>query len=259
MKQQKMEDLILYEDENLIILNKPAGVSSVADRDTTHPDLLSLLRERIPGARLCHRIDRETSGVTVAARVFPAFRVLAEQFRRRQVRIIYHAVVWGKADFDEKTIDLPLRTVPATHRPSGHTNPEPVSGFRAVCDSRRGRPARTVVTVLSSSRRFSLLDCRPVTGRVHQIRAHLAKEGFPILNDPLYRGPPPFLSEIKRGYRPSGDEPEKPLISRVALHAAAIRFELFGQEHAFQAPYPRDFAALLKTLSKYDGLVIPSA
>jgi 23S rRNA pseudouridine955/2504/2580 synthase len=259
MKQQKFEDLILYEDENLIVLNKPAGLSSVAERDTTRSDLLSLLRAKVPGARLCHRLDRETSGVIVAARVFPAFRVLAEQFRRRQVHKVYHAVVWGKAGFEEKTIDLPLRTVPVTFKPIGHDARESVAGFRAVCDSRRGRPSQTIVTAISTSRRFSLVECRPITGRMHQIRAHLAKEGFPVVSDPLYRGAAPFLSEIKRGYRASGDEPERPLISRVALHAVSIQFELFGQAHAVEAPYPKDFTALLKILSRYDGLVIPSA
>ena len=258
MKEPRIDEMILHEDENLIVLAKPAGLASTAERNEGRVNLLALLRARNPGARLCHRIDRETSGVMIAAKTFSAYRVLAELFRRRQVSKVYHAVVWGRTAFDEHAIALPLRTVAGTFRPAGQAKGEPVSTFRAVVDaSRRGRPSRTIVTTLSASRRFSLLECRPLTGRMHQIRIHLSREGFPILCDPLYRGAPPFLSEIKRGYRRSGEDEERPLIRRVALHARSIGFELFGEERLFEAPYPKDFAALLKALSKYDGLVTP--
>ncbi len=247
--------MLLYEDDNLIIINKPAGLASTDERDPSRPSLLSLLRARTPGTRLCHRIDRETSGVIVAAKLFPAYRILAEQFRRRLIRKVYHAVVWGRASFSGETIDHPLRTIASTYVPF-HLEGEdasPVSTFRAVLDIRRGRPSQTVVTTLSTSHHFSLVECRPVTGRMHQIRAHLSREGFPVVCDPLYRGAAAYLSELKRSYRHSGEGPERPLISRVALHACAISFALFDREYAFEAPYPKDFTVLLKTLAKYDG------
>ncbi|HUX11781.1 MAG TPA: pseudouridine synthase [Spirochaetia bacterium] len=255
MKQFRIDDMLLYEDDDIIIINKPAGLASADERDTSRPSLLGLLRARNPGTRLCHRIDRETSGVIVAAKHFPVHRVLAEQFRRRQVRKIYHALVWGRAAFAGETIEHPLRTISSVYVPFHLDGEEvsPVSTFRAVLDTRRGRPSQTIVTTLSTSRHFSLVECRPVTGRMHQIRAHLSREGYPVVCDPLYRGAAAYLSELKRGYRHSGEGPERPLISRVALHACAISFELFDRKYTFEAPYPKDFAALLKTLAKYDG------
>ena len=253
MKHVDIHELLIHEDDDLIIVNKPAGLSSIDERDQTQPSLLRLLKEYSDGVRLCHRIDRETSGVIVAAKHFPAYRHLAEQFRKREVTKIYHAVVWGRPSFQEESIDLPLRTISVKYAP-GDDEGDRVASFRSVVDStRRGRPSQTIVTTIAVSRHTSLVACRPVTGRMHQIRAHLSKSGHPLVGDPLYRGKFLLLSSLKRGYRPGGEE-ERPVISRCALHARSITFSLFGVERSFEAPYPRDFATLLKVLTKYDEL-----
>lgn len=257
MSRIRFRDLVLFEDEHLIALDKPPSLSSLDVRGVdsgtapSQPSLLRILRSEIPTAKLCHRIDRETTGVVICAKDGETFRRVNELFRTRNVQKVYHAVVWGRAELSDTVREDPLLTVQTrSRRPDGRK----VVSFKAVIDNRHGKRSATRLRTLAAGRHFSLVECRPITGRLHQIRAHLAAAGYPIMSDTLYGGEPAFLSGIKRGYRPAADEEERPLISRVALHAMEVRFTLDKREISVTAPYPKDFSAVVKTLSKYDAL-----
>jgi len=101
---------------------------------------------------------------------------------------------------------------------------------------------------------FTLVECKPITGRMHQIRIHLATQHAAIVGDDMYRGKPVYLSQIKkRGYTLSKDEEEQPIMKRFALHSKRVNFKIDGKEYAFEAEYPKDFATLLKQLEKFDS------
>lgn len=227
--------MLLYGDDHYLIINKPPIISSLEDR-TDPVTIIGLARQHDPGAQLCHRLDKETSGVMVIARDPEAYRHMSIQLERRKVEKVYHALVDGLHDFREKTIDLPIT----------------VSGSGAVrVDRKEGKQAITVVNTLLVYRKHSLVSCRLITGRMHQIRVHLSSMDAPVTGDALYGGQPFYLSSIKRGYQTGRGREEKPLIQRVALHARSIRFQFpDGQKHTFEAPYPKDFKALLNQLDK---------
>lgn len=227
--------LILYEDDDYVVVNKPAFVSTLDDR---HFDLniMALARGYTENAQVGHRLDKETSGVLVIAKNPEAYRSLSIQFEKRRVHKIYHAVCDGIHDFRDLKIADPLY----------------ISSKGVVkVDRQRGKDALTIVNTLKAFSKHTLVSCAPVTGRMHQIRVHLAGQGASISGDTQYGGKPFYLSAIKRNYNLKKDTEELPLIKRVALHAYSIGFELLnGQPVRVEAPYPKDFAVVLKQLEK---------
>ncbi|MCC5920846.1 MAG: RNA pseudouridine synthase [Cyclobacteriaceae bacterium] len=237
MKIPKFQDIILFENDDYIILNKPSGFPVLEDRNLppSH-NLLSLIRQERPDAQVAHRLDKETSGALVVAKHAEAYRNSSIQFEKRQVEKEYHAVVEGLQEYENRKIDIPLRT----------TN----KGI-AVKDYQGGKRSETIVSSLAAYRRHTLVKCHPITGRMHQIRVHLALIGAPIAGDEMYGGQWVYLSELKRRFNLKQGEEERPLMQRVALHAYAIKMKgLAGDEISAQAPYPKDFAVLLKQLEK---------
>ncbi len=236
MSRFDFRNLIIFENQNYLIINKPAGLTTLADRNNSQ-NILALARKLDPHLQTCHRLDKETSGVMVLARNPEAYRFLAMQFEDRTVDKIYYAVVDGLHNFQDKVIDVPLMS----NR----------SGVTKV-SMRHGKESKTIVTTLQTFRWHSLLECKPVTGRMHQIRAHLAHLGAPVVGDKHYRGKTLYLSSVKKNYRPKKYQLELPLIKRPPLHAFRINFEnTDGQQIIQEAPYPKDFAVLLKQLSMH--------
>ncbi|MCS7055176.1 MAG: RluA family pseudouridine synthase [Thermoflexales bacterium] len=231
---------VLYEDDDLIAVNKPAGVTTA--HDAARPDeldLQALLEARFGRLWLVHRLDRDTSGIIVFARNEVAHRALSEQFEGRGVTKIYHALLVGNPTWTERTADIPLR-VDGDRR------------HRTVVDVVCGKPAVTHFRVFQRLKRYALAEAIPETGRTHQIRVHAASLGHPIAADELYGdGKPIFLSQLKRDYRPSNSE-ELPLIGRVALHARRLKLThpLTGAALDLLAPYAKDFNAAVKQLEK---------
>ena len=132
--------------------------------------------------RLCHRLDKETSGILLLAKSDEAYREMAIKFEKREVEKRYHAVVNANVNVKDQEILLPLsQTRKGT----------------AVVDRKEGKPSQTIVSTLKNFRHFTLLECKPITGRLHQIRVHLASQNLPIVADTLYQGKMPYLSDIK--------------------------------------------------------------
>jgi 23S rRNA pseudouridine955/2504/2580 synthase/23S rRNA pseudouridine1911/1915/1917 synthase len=249
---------IVYEDEALIVINKPAGLLAIPDRFNSElPSVRALLTERMGEVFIVHRIDRDTSGLLVAAKTAEAHRFLSEQFEARSVRKFYHAVVQGVVDVQHIQSMQQKETTPteaAIMNIDIPLMPDPVrKGL--MMPSVRGKESLTRVRLLERFRMATLLECELITGRQHQIRVHCAALGHPLLVDPEYGSSGEFLlSTIKRKYSMSKhQQQERPLITRLTLHAARLEFmhPLTNTALVAEAPYPKDFKALLQTLRKY--------
>lgn len=236
MKQPSLKDLIIFENEHYLVLNKPAFVATLNDRNDPN-NLLDWVRELVPDAQACHRLDKETSGCIAFAKNPEAYRHLAIQFEKRKVQKVYHAIADGLHEFREERVVLPILQL---------------NNGLVVINRQEGKAAETIFTTLEAYRAHTLVECRPVTGRMHQIRIHLKSLNAPISGDDSYGGKPLLLSEIKRNYNLKKDAEEQPLIKRVALHAFALAFEnVDGSPLQVEAPYFKDFAVALKQLRKY--------
>ena len=231
----------IYADNDLVVLNKRSGILIAADRYNPEAPRLDLLaQEEFGKLYAVHRIDKDTSGLIVYARNQEAQRNLSMQFEKRQVKKVYHALVYGHPLWESLTVDLPLL-------PDGDPR------HRTIVNKRFGKKSVTDFRLIGSCGQFSWIEAKPETGRTHQIRVHLAEKGFSIVCDPLYGGnqKPVRLSEIKRKWNGDADE-ERPLLSRLALHAYKITFThpTTGEEVSFTADYPRDMEAVRKQLAK---------
>ncbi len=234
LKGKQFTDLIVYEDPDFVVINKPPFVSTLEDRNDSQ-NILNLARQYVQEARVCHRLDKETSGLLVIAKHLDAYRYFSKLLEQRDVHKFYHAIVAGRHEIDEEEIDYPIYT----------------TSSRSRVDTRQGKPSITLIKTLHIYKAHTLLACMPFTGRMHQIRVHLAHVGLPICGDGLYGGDPIYLSEIKRGYKTGKFVEERPLMPRMTLHAQRLIFEApEGKKMQLEAPYPKDFAATLNQFAK---------
>ena len=240
MKPINFKDIILFEDDNLFVVNKPPFLATLDERNNYEPSLIRLAKEYFPEAQICHRLDKETSGALIIAKNPETYRSVSMQFEHRKVEKIYHAVIEGTHQFKELDINLPIL----------NEGKEKVKISRA-----QGKRAETQFTSIKFFRHFTLVECKPLTGRMHQIRIHLATQRAVIAGDESYGGKPPMLSLIKKkNYKLSEEEEEQPIIKRFALHAYQVSFvDPTGVAVCIHAPYPKDFAAFLKLLERYDS------
>jgi len=223
---------ILYEDEDVVAVNKPAGMVVHAGAGRCSGTLVNALLARFgalstlggelrPG--IVHRLDRLTSGVILVARNDAAHRFLAEQFAARQVEKIYLALVHGEVKAEAGRIGKPIAR-------------DPVRRTRMTARLGYGRAAETEYRVLKRFRGYTLLEVKIGTGRTHQIRVHLSSLGHPVVGDRLYGAPA----------RP----PERPPLERIFLHAWRVRFESpsTGLPVEVTAPLPAELEAWLEGL-----------
>lgn len=230
---------ILAEQDDLLAVNKPAGLLSIAGREPEEDDLRRILEQRYERIFTVHRLDRQTSGVMLFARTGEAHRYYSGIFERHETEKYYLGLVLGKPASSRGTVEAPI----AAHR----SRP----GLMVVHP--RGKPARTDFEVLNTWGRFSWLRFRIHTGRTHQIRLHMKYLGHPIICDDTYGdGQPLFLKVIKHGYKPSSREGERPLLGRLGLHAERLVFTDFaGNARDIRADLPKDLRATLQQLQKW--------
>lgn len=245
---------ILFEDADLLAINKPAGLLVARDRwDKRKENLMGLLlagiRDRKGWAREAgidylanvHRLDRDTSGVLLLAKSKPALVNLVRQFNQRTPRKHYVALAHGALPEEQVTVDLPIA-------------PHPASPGLSIIDRRGGKAAHTILTVLERYAGFSLVRAEILTGRHHQIRVHLQSLRCPVVGDADYGGKPLLLSRLKRGYKMK-PEGERPLIARPALHAERVELAqpTSGAPLRIEAPWPNDLEVAVKYLRKFAG------
>ena len=235
---------VLFEDDDLIIVNKPSGVLVIPDRfDTTIPSLNKLLEERC-GQKIwvVHRLDRETSGAIVFAKSELSHRYLSMLFMEREVNKFYAGIVIGVPVPAEGRIESPIAEHPA------------VKGKMTV--AKRGKDSVTDYKVVEQWPLYALLQFQLHTGRTHQIRVHMAEIGHPLVCDDLYGDGKPFLlSTVKKRYNMGKNEEfEKPLLSRLALHAYKLEFaKEDGTAISVESPLPKDMAAMVNQLNKWSA------
>jgi RluA family pseudouridine synthase len=243
----------LFEDQHLLALDKPSGLPTSPDRyDPQRPSLMVLLhrdiarraawvqQRQITCLANAHWLDFETTGVLMLAKDKPTLVALANQFGSNQPLESYLALVQG-------TPASPAFEVAAK------LAPHPVKLGLMRVDARHGKQARTSFAVLERFRGYTLLQCQPWTGRTHQIRVHLRASGLSIVGDMLYGGSPLLLSSLKRGYRLKPGQTERPLLSRVTLHAEQLQLDhpTDASPVTITAPWPKDLSVAVKYLRRY--------
>ncbi|WP_280154631.1 RluA family pseudouridine synthase [Piscinibacter sp. XHJ-5] len=227
---------VVYEDDQLVAVDKPAGVAVHGGSGVSF-GVIEQLRQARPQARfleLVHRLDKETSGLLLLAKKRSALTALQDQFRSRETGKTYAALVQGAWPASKKVIDVPLHKFLTAE------------GERRVrtSDPEQGRRSITLVKVAKRFAGFTLLDVTIKTGRTHQIRVHLAHEGHPIAGDEKY-GDFALNKALARGEALPGRR-----FDRMFLHARLLRFEhpASGETIELEAPLPSDFQALLEVL-----------
>ena len=236
MKLPDFQDLILFEDEDYIVINKPPFLATLDERFGGAPNILRLAREQYDDVQACHRLDKETSGSLALAKNPAAYRHLAMQFEDRKVKKVYHAAAWGVHEYEGLRVERSIETTP--------------KGKARLAF--KGKPAVTLVRTLETYAKHTLLECQPITGRMHQIRLHLAYLQAPIIGDTMYGGEEFSLSSLKKKFNMKEGEEEQPFIKRFALHAASLTFaKMDGESITVEAPYPKDFRVLVDTLRQY--------
>lgn len=231
----------IYEDDNLVIVNKPAGMLVIPDRfDTTLPSLNQVLEQQYGHHMyVVHRLDRGTSGVICFAKNEEAHKYMSALFREHRVEKYYTGLVNG-------------RVIPGTGTIEAAIIEHPTKKGKMVT-SKKGKASRTDYTVLEQWPLYSLVQFRIYTGRTHQIRVHMQSIGHPIVCDELYGDGKPFLlSAVKKKYNAGKFEEERPLLNRLALHASRLVFAgMDGKEIIAEAPLPKDVAACVNQLNKW--------
>jgi 23S rRNA-/tRNA-specific pseudouridylate synthase len=267
---------VLYEDEHLLALAKPAGMLTSPNRNAgDQPSLMALLHAGVTAGKPwaaerhltylanVHRLDPETSGVLLLARSKPALMKLASFLGSEQPCQKYLVLVQGTPAEDRFEVDAKLAAVSVPQSLGGDPPPpdpgepgqsSPDTMPKAYVDSRHGKRARSVFLVRERFPRWTLLECQPLTTRPHQLRAHLRYVRLPIAGDSLYGGRSLWLSRLKPGYRLKPKHTERPLLGQPLLHLAELTFPhpVTGQPVTVTAPLlPKDLEVALKYLRRY--------
>lgn len=238
----KIKLKIIFQDENLIVIDKPAGMQVHPDDSEKENTLVNYLLAEFPEIKnihddsknglmrpgIVHRLDKDTSGVMIVARNQKTFLELKRQFQDKEIEKKYQAIVIGVPNPEEGVIEKPLARSTDYRR-------------QVIAGKKTKTKIREAVTFYKTSKifgdKFALLEVAPKTGRMHQIRVHLTSIGHPIVGDKKY-----FLKNIKR----------REEVERQLLHSASIKFSLFGKKYEFNSKLPEDFEEFLKKAAFLD-------
>jgi len=230
---------IIYQDKNIVVVNKPAGISVHPNDVEKENTLVNALVASFPEIKnindgsvggwmrpgIVHRLDKDTSGAIVVAKNKKTFTEFKRKFAQREIEKNYVAVVYGHLEKNSGVVDAPIaRSASFKKQKIAHGKIKGTS-----------RPAVTEYKLLKRYGDFDFVEALPKTGRMHQIRVHLAYLGNPIVGDAKYKR--------KNLTKPGG-------VTRQLLHAQKLKFELFGKEFSFQAPLPVDFQHFLDEIGK---------
>ncbi len=235
----KTAGAIIFENEEFVAINKPAGVLSIPDRMQSGSSLKDMLLEKYGSIFTVHRLDKETSGIIIFAKTETAHKFFSQLFETRNAEKFYIALVHGILQNKTGSIDAPIMEHPV------------LKGQMVV--NRNGKQSVTGYEVMEEMGKYSLVKFQLHTGRTHQIRVHAKNIGHPVACDPLYGdGKPILLSSIKKKYKLSKhDDDERPMLNRVALHSYELKFtDAKGQVHDLFAALPKDMRALVSQLKK---------
>jgi 23S rRNA pseudouridine1911/1915/1917 synthase len=249
LKNPNLKIQIIYQDENIIVVDKPAGIAVHPSKSSENNTLVNWLIAKFPEVKevidspshmrdiyqvyttdpklrpgIVHRLDKNTSGVMVIARNLKSFEELKKLFKEHKVEKKYLALVYGILENKKSVIEKPIAR-------AGNYKKQTIAGRKTKT---KIREAVTEYEVLKEFNNYSLLKVIPKTGRMHQIRVHLFSIGHPVAGDKLYK--------LKKNSRLSIEIP------RQMLHAEQIKFKLFGKKYFFSAPMPKDFQETQKSL-----------
>jgi len=248
---------VLFEDDALLAIDKPSGLLVSPDRyDPRRPNIMKLFHRDIArGAKWvqergltylanAHRLDFETSGVLLLTKTKPALINVANQFGAEQTRKTYLAIVEGTPEKD-------------TFDDNAKLGPHPTRLGYVRIDEKHGKKSYTAFEVAEKFSGYTLMRCKPRTGRTHQIRVHLLHRHLPICGDTLYDGHPLLLSSLKKNFRLKPGHTENPLLRRVALHAheLIVAHPTTGADAVIQSPLPHDMEVALKFLRRHAAAV----
>ena len=242
----RIPDILIFECDDFIVLNKPSGLLSIPDREGKEISLKKILQEKYKEIFTVHRLDKGTSGLIIFAKNETAHKFLSLQFvpmdfagENRNIEKNYFGLIIGSPLRKQGAIDSPIMEHPVK------------KGLMIV--NRKGKASLTDYEVLEEFGIYSWMRFRIHTGRTHQIRVHMKDLGHPVVCDELYGdGKPVLLSAIKHNFKLSrNEEEERPILNRLALHAYQLKFTgPDNQRHEFEAPIPKDLRATLQQLSK---------
>ena len=236
----KQKISIIYEDNDILVVNKPAKLLTLPDRYRAHfPNLKAIFEKKYGKIFILHRLDKETSGIIIFAKNKEAHRHLSLQFENRTVVKKYRVLVNGRMEKDADEIDKPIAPNLAK------------AGQMKI--AKNGKQAITHYKVIERLNNFTYAEAEIKTGRTHQIRVHFMSIGHPLAIDAIYgKREAFFLSEIKRHkYKPNRkSRVENPLMDRVSLHSAALTIQhpVTQEIMTFEAELPKDFRAMLRQL-----------
>lgn len=230
---------IIFENDDFVAINKPAGLLTIPDRTQSERSLKDILLEKYGSIFTVHRLDKDTSGLVIFAKNEATHKFFSALFEDRKIEKYYLGIVHGCPANSTGTIDAPIAEHPV-HK-----------GLMTV--HRNGKPSSTTYEVMEANRHYSLVSFQLHTGRTHQIRVHAKNMGHPLACDELYGdGKPVLLSSIKKKFRLSKhDEQERPMINRLALHSYKLIFtDATGTRMELIAEMPKEFRALMNQLKK---------
>ena len=237
---------IIYQNDDFLVINKPSGISVTKDRSGKQ-DLLPAISDQLKTdqpLRLIHRLDKDTSGVMMIAKNAETQSKYSSAFEKRLMKKKYLALVNGIVSRESGSIKTRLSRFRKDEK-------------KMCADPRHGKPAVTYWNLLAEFDMLSLLAVRPLTGRTHQIRVHMANRSMPLAIDPLYGSSKPImLSDYKAKYRTSKFQEEKPLIERLTLHSYQLELPFVDNPETpkiFVAKPDKKLAATIKMLNKHNS------